>query len=302
MVLYKATRNIMNIWPESGHIYYIYMWVLFIATFGASIMIFSELVWFVIGDLKRYNVLDENFTQYDIISDKRYLQLVTDFKLLMIGLFFLIILIIPVSIFLVKDLVKYLYLVIMIFLCGIGIFILILELKKKKTSFNIIKTIIIRIGLWVFICFLTFTFVIVTIITKTALLDVKYNKNGKIIISNESDETFVSLKVQIYDVLDSDNAIIKKDISKADLLFAKETKRLSTKNEGGYEIGTAQLLNGEKLYWNYEYNLDEIKLDPGQYIVIIIVQQDNRSVEIRNMFEINNNTYTYGTDFIEKEY
>jgi len=299
-VLYKATKNIIYIWPESGHVYYIYMWLLFIATLGASIMIFSEIVWFVIGDLKRYNVIDESFAQYDMISDKRYLRLVTDFKLLMIGLFFLITLIIPVSIFLFIDSFKYLYIVLMILFFGIVIFEVILELKKKKNFLNIIKTIIVRIGLWFIICFLTFIFIIASMLAKTAILDVNYNENGEIIISNESDETLVSLKVQIYD--DLDNVIIKNDISKTDLLFAKETKHLSEKNESGDEIGTAQALNGEKLYWNYEYNLGDIKLNPGRYIIVIIVQQDNRSVEIKNMFEINNKIYTYGKNHIEKEY
>ncbi|WP_099467251.1 hypothetical protein [Konateibacter massiliensis] len=298
-ILYKMTRNVINIWPESGHLYYIYMWILFLAPLGATVVIFFEIIWFIIGDLKRYNILDEKYEEYDTLSDKRYFRLISDFKFLIEVLVFIILLVIPVSIYLYEAPFKYVYVGAVMVLCIVGIFIFIPQLKKKKIQFGKIIIFFKRIGTWVLTCFLIFTFVILQ--HKVAHLEVNYESDGIITLINKSDENFVSLKVSVGNS-DLVNSFVEDNIDKSELLFAKETKHISAKNDEGNEIGSAQVLSGEILYWKYQYLLNDVKLEPGSYIIVITVQQDNRSIEIMNEFKLSNGIYTFGQNRIEKEY
>lgn len=300
-VLFKITRGIINEWPESGYIYYIYIWGLFIASLAAAVMMFLEIIWFVVGDLKRYNLLNENYTQYDSLSDERYYRLVTDFKIFTMGLLVLLMLLIPVSL-LWSDTPpqKYLYFAATVMLGGIGIFGVVEGVKKRKICINKMKKIVYTVGVWLLMSLLVFIFMLTVIQGNTAIVNVDFGKDGKVLITNESAENFESLKIFIYDSLD--NIVSEDDILKSDLLFAKETKHVSTEYDNGKEIGKAQVIDGETLYWKYQFKLNDLKLITGRYCIWIVIQQDGRSVEIINMFEVNNYNYIYGTDSISKNY
>ena len=300
-VLYKITRNAINIWPESGYIYYIYMWILFLSALGGVVLIFGEIIWYIIGDIKRYNILDENYVCFDEISDKRYFSLISDFDLLVKELCFVLLLAIPVFIFLYDGILKYVYIGISILLGVVGIVVSVSAVRKKKISRSKAWDVVKRISLWLFTCFCVFVFVIFTLLDNNAVIYVYCEKNGKINISNKLKETFVSFAIYIYDEM-GDTLIEQKEIEKDELLFAKEIKMLSAKSDGGTEIGTAQELAGETLYWNYQYNLSDVKLEEGRYLLVIYVQQDNKSVKIMNEVEVCNGEYSYGKEKIQKEY
>ena len=59
---------------------YWYLQALFSFALSTSVIIFIDIVLYVISDLKRYNTLDQNYKQYDQESDNRYMYLLSDFR------------------------------------------------------------------------------------------------------------------------------------------------------------------------------------------------------------------------------
>lgn len=78
--IFKMTIHVLNVWPEQGMVYW-YFQVLFLAASSTIIIIIYDIVWYVIYDLKRYNVLDQDYKDYDKESDMRYMYLLIDFRI-----------------------------------------------------------------------------------------------------------------------------------------------------------------------------------------------------------------------------
>lgn len=95
--LFKMSMAALNVWSEQGVMYW-YLQALFLFALSTSVIIFIDIVLYVISDLKRYNTLDQNYKQYDQESDNRYMYLLNDFRIYTIMLFFVFILSIPLSI------------------------------------------------------------------------------------------------------------------------------------------------------------------------------------------------------------
>lgn len=72
--LFKMTISSLNVWSEQGVMYW-YLQALFSFALSTSVIIFIDIVLYVISDLKRYNTLDQNYKQYDQESDNRYMYL-----------------------------------------------------------------------------------------------------------------------------------------------------------------------------------------------------------------------------------
>jgi len=78
--LFKMTISSLNVWSEQGVMYW-YLQALFSFALSTSVIIFIDIVLYVISDLKRYNTLDQNYKQYDQESDNRYMYLLSDFRI-----------------------------------------------------------------------------------------------------------------------------------------------------------------------------------------------------------------------------
>ena len=94
--LFKMSMAALNVWSEQGVMYW-YLQALFLFALSTSVIIFIDIVLYVISDLKRYNTLDQNYKQYDQESDNRYMYLLSDFRIYTIMIIFVFILSIPLS-------------------------------------------------------------------------------------------------------------------------------------------------------------------------------------------------------------
>ena len=78
--LFMMTISSLTVWSEQGVMYW-YLQALFSFALSTSVIIFIDIVLYVISDLKRYNTLDQNYKQYDQESDNRYMYLLSDFRI-----------------------------------------------------------------------------------------------------------------------------------------------------------------------------------------------------------------------------
>ena len=88
--------NLINIWTKQG-IIFMYFQLLFLLTLSTLVIIFMDIVLYVLSDLKRYNTLDKNYRQFDQESDNRYIYLQQDFSFYIIMLFFVFSIYLPLS-------------------------------------------------------------------------------------------------------------------------------------------------------------------------------------------------------------
>ena len=82
--LFKMTVSTLNVWSEHGVTYW-YLKGLFLSALSISVIIFIDIVIYVISDLKRHDISNENYKQYDQISDEKYKYLLTEFKTIIYG-------------------------------------------------------------------------------------------------------------------------------------------------------------------------------------------------------------------------
>lgn len=87
--LFKMTISSLTVWSEQGVMYW-YLQALFSFALSTSVIIFIDIVLYVISDLKRYNTLDQNYKQYDQESDNRYMYLLSDFRIYTIMIIFVL--------------------------------------------------------------------------------------------------------------------------------------------------------------------------------------------------------------------
>jgi hypothetical protein len=63
------------------------------------------------------------------------------------------------------------------------------------------------------------------------------------------------------------------------------------------------LINSTSCILKYEFNLDDIVYEPGEYYVAITLCQNGREVYLENSFKVDDNgQYTFAADGMEKEY
>lgn len=78
--LYKMALKVLNVWVETGVIYqYLKMFISLIL--AIMIMILIDIVYYVLYDLKRHDVLNTDYRQYDKKSDERYKSLIFDVQI-----------------------------------------------------------------------------------------------------------------------------------------------------------------------------------------------------------------------------
>ena len=299
-VLFRCTKAVMSAVPESGYAYYIMLWSIFLTSLSSAIFIVLDIILYVMADLKRYNVLDEKYEDYDKESDIKYATMIKDFKIVLGTILSELSLLFLISGFSQKNIEGLFGFIVGLVLLVIVIVVFIEKLIKRKISWKKIWDITKRLAILGVILAITLYIELVLICSRCGKVDVIFDEQGNILIQNSIDEEFGKGTLRIYD--ENGGVVTEIDITEDVILQAKTSTGQTLKNNKGDEIGKTQKIPGEMLYWKYQYNINNLKLEDGKYSVRIEIVQKQRDVCIINMFEINNSKYYFGTNSIEKEY
>lgn len=298
--LFKMTIRLLNIWAEQGVMYW-YLQVLLALSLSTSVIIFIDIVLYVISDLKRYNMLDPNYERYNQESDMKYRNLFDDFRIYIILLFFVFTLIIPLSAIYGEGIQKWGGILFFCFCVFFGILFGAKEIKHK--SKEEIKKILLTIGdkivKWIIVVLFCFTISLIFIVNKKATINVSYSADGIVEICNTSAENYNGLDIEIWNM--NGETIYKEPVDKEKLLFAREDKYINNEVDGE-KVAEGILINSEYLHWKYIFDLKEVVNKSGQYYISITVHQNSKRVYLLNSISVENNEYTFAKDSMEKEY
>ena len=299
--LYKMALKVLNVWVETGVIYqYLKMFISLIL--AIMIMILIDIVYYVLYDLKRHDVLNIDYRQYDKKSDERYKSLIFDVQ---IYVAILLISLMPIFFFSIiygeKDEKWSGILAFMAFAaCGIEFVRLKLKGKNKKTVGAIIRKIgwkLVGLGVTGIFCYYIGTIVIID--SNITTINIDYDKTGTVVINNVSSRNYENLEIEIYN--EYDEKIYFESVEKEKLLFAGEDKNIKSV-VNGETIGEALLLNDERLYWKYSLNLQKTIKQPGKYYIFITVYEDGKSVVLKNTCLKEKKEYIFARENMKKDY
>lgn len=298
--LFKMSMAALNVWSEQGVMYW-YLQALFLFALSTSVIIFIDIVLYVISDLKRYNTLDQNYKQYDQESDNRYMYLLNDFRIYTIMLFFVFILSIPLSIIYGEKSQNWSG-ILNSCLCVFAGIVFIVQWIKHKSKAEI-KRILLKVGEkiveWLLVALFCFTISAIFIVKNKATISVSYNADGIVEICNTSAESYNGLDIEIYNM---DGGIIyTESVEKEKLLFAREDKCVNNEVDGE-KVAEAILINSECLHWKCMFDLKEVINESGEYCVSITVHQDGKSAFLLNSLSVENKEYIFAKDSMEKDY
>lgn len=298
--LFKMTISSLNVWSEQGVMYW-YLQVLFSFALSTSVIIFIDIVLYVISDLKRYNTLDQNYKQYDQESDNRYMYLLSDFRIYTIMIIFVFILSIPLSAIYGEESQKWSGILVSCLCAVVGI-VLVVQWVKHKSKEEI-KRILLKVGgkiaEWMFVALLCFTISAIFIVNNKATISVSYNADGIVEICNTSAENYNGLDIEIWNM--DGEKIYTESVEKEKLLFAREDKYVNNEVEGE-KVAEGILINSECLHWKYMFDLKEVINEAGEYCVSITVHQDGKSAFLINSLSVENKEYIFAKDSMEKDY
>lgn len=298
--LFKMTISSLNVWSEQGVMYW-YLQALFSFALSTSVIIFIDIVLYVISDLKRYNTLDQNYKQYDQESDNRYMYLLSDFRIYTIMIIFVFILSIPLSAIYGEESQKWSGILVSCLCAVVGI-VLVVQWVKHKSKEEI-KRILLKVGgkiaKWMFVVLLCFTISAIFIVNNKATISVSYNADGIVEICNTSAENYNGLDIEIWNM--DGEKIYTESVEKEKLLFAREDKYVNNEVEGE-KVAEGILINSECLHWKYMFDLKEVINESGVYCVSITVHQDGKSAFLINSLSVENKEYIFAKDSMEKDY
>lgn len=298
--LFKMTISSLNVWSERGVIYW-YLQALFLFALSTSVIIFIDIVLYVISDLKRYNMLDQNYKQYDQESDNRYMYLLSDFRIYTIMIIFVFILSIPLSAIYGEESQKWSG-ILASCLCAVVVIVLVVQWVKHKSKEEI-KRILLKVGgkiaKWMFVALLCFTIGAIFIVNNKATISVSYNADGIVEICNTSAESYNGLDIEIRNM--DGEKIYTESVEKEKLLFAREDKYVNNEVDGE-KVAEGILINSECLHWKYMFDLKEVINESGEYCVSITVHQDGKSAFLINSLSVENKEYFFAKDSMEKDY
>lgn len=290
----------LNVWSEQGVMYW-YLQALFSFALSTSVIIFIDIVLYVISDLKRYNTLDQNYKQYDQESDNRYMYLLSDFRIYTIMIIFVFILSIPLSAIYGEESQKWSGILVSCLCAVVGI-VLVVQWVKHKSKEEI-KRILLKVGgkiaEWMFVALLCFTISAIFIVNNKATISVSYNADGIVEICNTSAENYNGLDIEIWNM--DGEKIYTESVEKEKLLFAREGKYVNNEVEGE-KVAEGILINSECLHWKYMFDLKEVINESGEYCVSITVHQDGKSAFLINSLSVENKEYIFAKDSMEKDY
>lgn len=298
--LFKITIGFLNVWSENGIIYW-YMQILFLLILAMLIIIFFDIVLYVLSDLKRYNTLAQNYKQYDQQSDNKYMRLLNDFRFYTIMLFFVLELSVPLATIYTDNFPKW---VMILFTCldTVGGIVFGVPWIKRKNKEEVKKMILNagrKIGKLIIIVAYCLSIGSIFVVNNKATISVNYSAGGIVDISNTSAESYTELNIEIHNW---DNKIIyTESVEKEKLLFAREDKYVNNEIDGK-KVAEGLLINCERIHWRYILDLKEAITEPGKYYVLITAHQDGKRVCLINSFLVENKEYVFAEDEMEKEY
>ncbi len=299
--LFKMTISSLNVWAERGRVIYWYLQILFTFALSTSVIIFSDIVKYVISDLKRYNVLDQNYKQYDQESDNRYMCLISDFRTYTIMIFFIFILSVPLSVIYEKESQNWNEILPSV-LCTFGVVALAVQwvIQKGKEEFKrIFPKAVGKIIKLILVALFCFAISAIFIVNNKAKISVSYNTDGIVEIGNTSAENYNGLDIEILNI--DGKIIYTESVEKGKLLFALEDKYINNEIDDE-KVKEGILINNEYLHWKYMFDLKKVINKPGKYYISITVYQDGKSAFLINSLSVENKEYVFAKDNMEKEY
>lgn len=298
-IMLKIAYNSINNWP-------IELGFLSILIRGAGLLIVSVyflLVWdiinFIISDLKRNDILDEEYKIFDKISDQKFSLLTKDFKFFL-QIFFIICVILGLILLALGEEWKSFIIVLFGFII---ISYITLKFWYKKSDKNAKKnqiSFIVNRLLWAITLTSVFGLgtgsLIISNISYKA--DINYNNNGIVNIQNIG--AFEKTTITIVD--SKNNNIYEKKLNKDELLYARNNVIHVPKLDNGRKIESIVNLSKEDVSWRYKFDLRKLQLDGQQYSIKIVLYKEKSKAQITNMFNITQNGYMFTRNSIESEY
>lgn len=298
--LLKMTTSLLNVWSEQGIIFWCLKILLSLAL-SMALIIFLDIVTYVIYDLKRYNVLDENYKQLDWESDKRYKCLINDFKLYISVLLVVVFLFTILSEIYGRDGQKWRGILMACLVAIAAIVIFLKRLEHKATAgfndklLNVGK----EIGKLTVALIFCLSIIPIFILKDEATISVRYNSDGSVEICNTSTKNYDGLYIEIFDT--NGEMIYREAVGKENILFAQDDVHVKNwvDNEN---VAEGVLLNSGHLHWKYILDLKIIVRKSGKYKALIKVKQGGKSVLLLNEFSVDNEEYNFAKESMEKDY
>lgn len=298
--LFRLTINTLNVWSEQGVIYW-YLKVFFLSALSIALIICIDMVIYVMSDLQRHDILNQDYKQYDHISDEKYKCLLADFKIYTMMFLALCSLSILLSAFYADKNQRWIDMLIFVLILIVGILIMIISTKDKskqdikKTLMNFIN----KFGKMLIMGCLCFIVGFVFVINAKTTINVNFSSDGMVEICNTSAENYSGLDIMIYNM--ADEIIYEKSVEEEEVLIATEEKYVNGEVDGK-KVDEGILLNSELLHWKYKFDLREMLDETGRYYISVIAYQEGKRVALRNSFLVNEKEYVFAQDTMEKKY
>lgn len=300
--LFEMTVSSLNVWPKQGIMYW-YLHVLFSFALSTVVIIFLDIVLYVINDLKRYNTLDRYCKQYDQKSDDQYMHLLNDFKIYTIMLICVFILSIPLFASYQKGSQKWVEILVFC-LCVFAGVVFVVQWVKYRSKGEIKKILLIvvkTIGKGMLVAIFCYITSAIFVLNNKATISVSYNAEGIVEVCNTSAEGYKGLDIEIWNM--DEGTIYTESIKEEKLLFAREDTYINNEVDGK-KVSEGILINGECLHWKYLFDLKKVINESGEYYVSITVHQDNKSANLINSLsvDVENKEYIFAKDSMDKDY
>lgn len=289
-IIYNYIKKFSKIIVLENKLLIIWCYLFMICMLSLIILIVVEGLVYAFKDIKRYNVKDEKYKNYDDISDEFYNYLIFDLRgvvassiasLVLFWLFY--------AIYIPKMTDKILYFAIF----GIAtLVILVYIISKRKTLITKGKF----IGLFI-IKFMVIFVIVGSIIpsARQSKIIINFDMN-KVIIENESENEYDNMQICIYN--NKNEEIVSHTVDEYELLLAEDVNsQVLDEIEGEISYSPRN-----SLYWTYEYNIEKLDLKPGKYNIVIDVQQGNTKLHFENEFIYNKKQTKYAKKEFIKTY
>ena len=298
-VIFQLCVNVLNMWAIQGLIYRCLQITIF-ATFSIIIILFYRLIVFIICDLMRYNVSDENCRKYDMKSDASYDLLVCDCRVYLI-LLTVVLMVIIVVLSLngdEADKVAGIFLVFAILVVGLSAIYWCVKKQRKKILLHI-REIVIKMGIWILVGVMSFCIALVLLVNHKGEVEIEFDTNGKIDICNSSSINLDNIVVTIYD--ESGNIIYDKYIASENMLYAIERVDVYEEKDGA-KIADVMMINTELQHWRYQFDVNDILELEGKYRIFLQIEVDRKQVKLENNIIKDADGFRYTVNSITKEY
>lgn len=291
--LFRFNVEIMKMWPISGWLYYVAVWIVVATPLTMVFFLLFDMVMFLLEDLKRYNVAVSDYLSHDCISDAFYSSLIVDAELYGIVLAGIIVL----DCF-VLSAIKSPGDSKLLFLVAIAIVFVIAQVIGKKHPMKYwhidgLKKVVPylkKTGYLAMGSLLLVLFISVMLLRTDCIVDVTFKDDGIVVIDCESSRLLPEIEVNVFDQ-HNDAVEIKTDSN--NVLIASANSYKEERNPDGEMIAKSVFLEKVKEYSMQMVDLSHGLVDDGVYTLVIRAVIDDRSVEIYNELEKNGSQFEF---------